>query len=235
MASHIYDQESGEPRWYGVYSGLVTTNADPEKRGRVQAVIPGLCEPHTNWALPAGGSHSSGEPGHGSFDPPAKGAAVFIMFLCGDIDEPVYFGGWRALTGGHSDAPTEVQNASVADAANKLKIFETAQFAIVIDERAASSAISLRSKVNDVRVEVRGDKIKLGKNAAEKIVKGSTWWQQVDLELTRLLAALQADAGACQGPLSSRQPVIQMQITAIQAFKQAGAGEAFLSELSLTE
>jgi hypothetical protein len=251
MASHSYDQESGEPRWYGVYAGTVVACVDPEKRGRVQVLIPGLCEPHTNWALPAGGSHTSGESGRGGFDPPAKGAAVYVMFLCGDIDEPVYLGGWRGLVGGKTDAPTEVQGASPADAATKLKVYETESFLAVIDERSSSKALSLRAKTGmkiDIfpnRVEinaggtilrVKDGKIQFGGDAAEAVVLGTSWWRAENGSLSQQITALQSEMMASiMGPTAPLVPGLAMQIAALQALQAAGAAEAFLSKLSFTE
>lgn len=234
MSTHTYD-EYGESHWYGVYAGKVVDNVDPDKRGRVTVLIPGLCEPATNWALPAGGAQSSGAAGLGAFDVPPKGASVFVMFLCGDIDEPIYFGGWRKLPKGKTDAPSLVAEATASDAANKLKVYETEKFSIVIDERSGSTALSLRSKKSDVRIEVREDKILLGKGATEKIVKGSTFWQKMDLRLTSIEAALAALAAASQGPFAAFQPGFQAAQQAETQLQQGGAGEAYLSELSFTE
>jgi len=227
--------EDGERRHYGDYPGTVVDNVDPDKRGRVKIKVPGLCEPSTDWALPVGGSHSSGAKGKGLFDPPPKGASVVVRFLCGDIDSPIYEGGWRGLVGGKTDAPTEVQGASPADAANKLKVYESDDYMIVIDERAGSSALSLRCKKGDIRLEVREGKIKLGKGASEAIVKGSSWWRQQDLTLTQVIAALNATAAGCVGPAAALAPGIAAEIAAWQAFQAAGAAENFLSKLSSTE
>jgi len=234
MATHIYD-ENGEAHYYGIYAGKVVDNLDPDKRGRVTVVIPGLCEPATNWALPAGGDGSSGASGRGAFDVPPKGASVYVMFLCGDIDEPLYFGGWRKFLGGQTDAPSLVRGASVSDAANKLKIYETDKFLIVVDERSGSTALSLRSKASDIRIEVREDKIMLGKDAAEKIVKGSSFWMAMDARLTGIEAAFAALAAASQGPLAAFQPGFQAAQQAETALQQAGAAEGLLSKLSYTE
>jgi hypothetical protein len=174
------------------------------------------------------------------------------MFLCGDIDEPVYWGGWRGLIGGKTDAPTEVQGASVADAANKLKVYETDSFVAIIDERSSSKAFSLRSKANGVQVDifpnrieivaggtilrVRDGKIQLGGSASEAIVKGTTWWSNQNTELTSHIAGLQAVASAAMyGPSASLVPGLMSVIQALTALQAAGAAEAFLSKLSFTE
>ena len=235
MAAPILD-EHGEAHWYGVYAGKVMDNVDPDKRGRVSVLIPGLCEPATYWALPAGGSGSSGASGVGGYDIPPKGASVYVMFLCGDINEPIYFGGWRKLLKGKTDAPSLVASASAYDAANKLKIYETEKFVLVIDERTGTPAISFRAKQKDLRLEIREDRIMLGKNAQDKLVKGTTWWQQQDIELTNQITALRAQSAVCVGPLAAMKPGIEAQILALQNYQQMGASEKYLSQLpALTE
>jgi uncharacterized protein involved in type VI secretion and phage assembly len=250
----IVNDENGEARYFGIYDGLVVDNLDPKNRGRVKVKIPGLCEPSTNWALPAGGSHSSGEAGRGGFDPPKIGAAVYVQFLRGDVDAPVYFGGWRGLAGGKSDAPSRVQDASAADAATKLKVYESDVFEAAIDERSGQRVLSLRQKAQKVQVDIYDDrvelkyggdngtvlrvkdaKIQLGKSADQRIVKGNAWWDDYDNHLTNLLADLQAMAAAAQGMLAGFQPGIMKAIADIQAFQAQGANYAFLSDLGYVE
>jgi hypothetical protein len=156
VAQHVYDNY-GEAKWHGIYAGQVVDNVDPEKRGRVTVLIPGLCEPATNWALPAGGAGSSGAGGLGGYDVPQKGASVFVMFLCGDVDEPIYLAGWRGLIKGKTDAPAVVQGASASDAANKLKVYETPEYECRIDERSSGKVLIIRSKSTESEVRIDGD------------------------------------------------------------------------------
>ena len=82
-----------EKRYYGIYQGIVTNNVDPEKRGRVKAQIPEVlgsatdsawCDPVVPVAYDYGGD----------FCLPQKKEAVWIMFIAGDANRPVWLGGW---------------------------------------------------------------------------------------------------------------------------------------------
>ena len=236
----ITRDEQGQARYLGVYDGLVTDNADPIKRGRVKVKIPGLCEPSTNWALPAGGSHSSGESGRGGFDPPKKGAAVFVQFIRGDIDAPVYLGGWRGLVGGKTDAPTVVQGAPASDAATKLKVYESDAFEVIIDERGEHSQLLLRRKSDKTAIRIR-DKgadypIQVGsEKSAEAFVLGTTWWRNESAKIDDVILALQATSAGCVGYTAALKPGIMQEILAWQNFKLAGAQDAFLSKTAFTE
>ena len=243
--------EDGESKHYGLYPGLVVDNLDPKKRGRVKIEIPGLCEPSTDWALPIGGSHSSGVANRGGFDPPKKDAAVIGAFLDGDIDHPVYLGGWRATDGEGSDAPTIIQSKSVAEAI-RASVYETDSYAVVVDESSSPPELSITHKSSGSLIRVRADKIEvvcgdrtlrvkdkkiqLGANAAEAIVKGTLWWTQQAQELTQQIAGLQAAAAGCIGPTASLQPGLMAAVLALQQFLTFGNNDqAFLSKVSFTE
>lgn len=235
----IYDV-NGEPRYFGVYEGLVVDNVDPQKRGRVKIRIPGLCEPSTNWAASAGGSHSSGEPGRGGFDPPKKNAAVYVQFLRGDIDHPVYFGGWRGFAGGNPDSPTAVQAASTADAANKLKVYETDAFEVVIDERGAHPQLYFKRKSDNLAVRIRDrgvdHPIQVGSNSsAEAFVLGTSYRRAQNERDNKDLAALSSLVAASQGPLAAFQPGFNALMANIQVFQSAGSLTDFLSKTGFTE
>lgn len=81
--------------YYGVYDGQVCAINDPEKRGRIQCVIPDVtgespsawCEPCVPVAYDDGGD----------FYLPKLKEFVWIMFEQGDPNKPVYFGGWWAM------------------------------------------------------------------------------------------------------------------------------------------
>jgi uncharacterized protein involved in type VI secretion and phage assembly len=220
----VFYDEHGQARYLGTYDGLVVDNKDPAKRGRVKIKIPGLVEPSTNWALPVGGSHSSGEPGRGAFDPPRPGAAVIVQFLKGDPDAPVYFGGWRGLVGGKTDAPTEVQNASAADAANKLKVYESDAFEIIIDERGDHPQSLLRRKSDGTAIRLR-DKgapqpIQLGStSASEAFILGTSYRRSENQRDQGDLIALTSMLAAAQGPLSGFQPGLNALIADLQSFQ----------------
>ena len=78
--------------FFGKFRGTVTDNQDPEGRGRIQALVPALCEQEaTSWALPCLPP--------GVFAVPAVGEGVWIEFEQGDPDLPIWTGCWWADAG----------------------------------------------------------------------------------------------------------------------------------------
>lgn len=65
----------------GLYRGIVTTNSDPENRGRVKVQVP-QAGVSGMWALPSAAGSS----------PPPAGTQVWIMFEAGESTRPVWFG-----------------------------------------------------------------------------------------------------------------------------------------------
>lgn len=86
------DDDMDEPKLHGLYIGEVTVREDPERLGRIRVAIPGICEPDSAWALPKGAGHKY----FGGVSVPPLGAMVYIQFVNGDIERPVYEKGWIA-------------------------------------------------------------------------------------------------------------------------------------------
>ena len=85
---------SGGP-YFGKYRGVVTVNVDPEKKGRIQAMVPSVegLVPGT-WAmpcLPSAGMQS------GFYTVPPLLAGVWIEFEAGNIDKPIWTGCFYAM------------------------------------------------------------------------------------------------------------------------------------------
>lgn len=79
--------------YYGVYQAIVTNIDDPEKRGRLKVQCPSVlgvnaesawCDPCVPVAYDNGGD----------FCLPRIREAVWLMFIGGDVNKPVYMGGW---------------------------------------------------------------------------------------------------------------------------------------------
>ena len=76
----------------GLYAGKVVSIKDPEKRGRIKVTIAellgeaisGWCEPCIPCCFEGGGD----------FCLPDMGDYVWVAFRDGDINKPVYLGGW---------------------------------------------------------------------------------------------------------------------------------------------
>ena len=86
---------------YGKYRGLVLEVNDPEGLGRIRASLPALGV-DTGWALPC---IPGAGPGSGHLVLPPPGAAVWIEFEAGDVDSPIWSGGfWQ-----QGEAPASVE------------------------------------------------------------------------------------------------------------------------------
>ncbi len=95
-------------RYYGIYRAIVSSVKDPEKRGRVQVLVPvmGHSNPISLWIDP---SMTGAGTNRGSFWMPEEGDRVRVNFERGDSGQPViYFSGWY----GTSDLPSEFAYSS---------------------------------------------------------------------------------------------------------------------------
>ena len=82
-----------ESKYYGIYQGVVTNINDPEKRGRLKCKCPDVlggstesawCDPMIPVAYDNGGD----------FCMPQKEETVWLLFIAGDANRPVWLGGW---------------------------------------------------------------------------------------------------------------------------------------------
>ena len=81
-----------EHKYYGLYQGVVTSTKDPEKRGRIRVICPEvLDEAESAWCDPM---IPVAYDGGGDFCIPPHDEMVWIMFIAGDVDRPVWCGGW---------------------------------------------------------------------------------------------------------------------------------------------
>ena len=94
-------------KYYGIYPSFCALNKDPEQRGRIKVKCPEIlggstlsawCEPCVNVAYDNGGD----------FYIPVINEGVWIMFIDGDVNKPVWIGGWwqqskTPLSSGYND------------------------------------------------------------------------------------------------------------------------------------
>lgn len=82
-----------ENKYYGIYQGIVTNNVDPDKRGRLKCKCPDVLggETESAWCDPMiPVAYDNG----GDFCMPQKEETVWLMFIAGDANKPVWLGGW---------------------------------------------------------------------------------------------------------------------------------------------
>lgn len=89
----------GNPRFYGVYRGVVKDNKDPLGKFRVKVQVPQvLSDAVTEWAWPVVATSTANAVA------PAIGEGVFVMFEGGDPSYPL----WSGLFNGSTSAATPV-------------------------------------------------------------------------------------------------------------------------------
>lgn len=143
----------GDPRYLGVYGGVVTRNDDPLKIGRIQFTIPGMIEPHSGWALPF--TLGGGGEEHGIHFVPKVDSEVACWFNMGDPDEPRYLGGNPRARGGTSGLHERVRSKSAEDAP-KVKVIETERWVVILDDTTETPAMLLIDKVSEDGIEYNG-------------------------------------------------------------------------------
>jgi hypothetical protein len=138
------DPDAKDPPRLALYHGVVVSNADPLKIGRVTLRVPGLIDEESGWAFPLALSRGRGV---GFFDVPDAGAEVGVWFLMGDTDRPFYVPGHAIAPGGSGQGPSTIQAADVTpEDAPRIKVWETARHLVLLDGRAGREALELRDK-----------------------------------------------------------------------------------------
>lgn len=78
--------------YFGVYRAIVTNISDPQQRGRIKVICPKvLCGAESAWCEPI---IPFCKDNGGDFYVPSVNEAVWLMFIEGNVDNPVYIGGW---------------------------------------------------------------------------------------------------------------------------------------------
>lgn len=143
-----------------MYAGQVVDREDPKLLGRVRVKIPGLVD-QSGWAFPAG-APGAGSKQRGLFAVPEKDADVYVMFLMGDPDRPIYFAGhW-----GTGEAPTRI-GTKTKSTAPKVRVLETEKFEFIIDDD--SNKLIIRRKDGSGEILLGAD------DASQPFVKGTTF------------------------------------------------------------
>lgn len=182
-----------EHRFYGKYRAFVADNADPENRGRLRLTIPSvLGNVVSGWALPCApyGGHAD----RGFFFIPEKKDGVWVEFESGLLEYPVWVGTFWAKPGGTTEVPKPVSSQKPPTS----KVIKTGKHTIEFADEDGKEAITVTDATNKNTVTldskgiliedgngnkitlasggvtIESTKIKLGKNASEKLVKGDT-------------------------------------------------------------
>ena len=123
-------------RFYGKYRATVTQNVDPERRGRLQLMIPDVFGPiPSTWAEACTPLAGPTGPPMGVYLVPPIGAGVWAEFEQGDSNYPIWSG---CRWGGQSDIPTLAAAGNPADP--NIIIQSLLQHSIMISDMAPSPA-----------------------------------------------------------------------------------------------
>lgn len=156
-----------EQKYYGIYQGVVTNIKDPENRGRIKIKCPDVlgpdvvsawCDPCVNVAYDTGGD----------FCIPSNDETVWVMFIGGDANKPVWLGGWwqKNMT------PLATKYTNV----DKVRIISYADCTITLKE--GTITINVGEGVGDLIIEddevkVRGNLTVTGSITASSVSAGS--------------------------------------------------------------
>ena len=121
-------------RLFGLYAGTVVNREDPNNLCRVKVSIPGVME-ITNWASPKG----SGTKNFGSASVPPLDSDVYVQFINGNPDQPVYEPADFGIVNGESEVFKEHTDPDI-------HVFGIGPFRAVIDYRNPGSG-TLRIKM----------------------------------------------------------------------------------------
>lgn len=111
-----------------VYPGTVVRNDDPDRLGRVTVRVPGIIETESTWALPRAGGAAK----WGANAPPPVGADVYVQFLAGRVDQPIYEPG-----------PHGVGEAFPEHVSPEVYVLGIGAFRLIIDTRADQNVATL--------------------------------------------------------------------------------------------
>lgn len=121
-------------QFWGKYRGTVTNNLDPDRRGRIQAMVPDVLSmvPST-WAeccAPVSGMTGAAA---GVFMIPPIGAAVWVEFEHGDLNRPIWTGGrWAS----QSDVPPGAQSPAPIPPGQNIVIQTTLKNVLMVSDSA---------------------------------------------------------------------------------------------------
>jgi len=141
MSASHFDDDDGPPdlRFVGMQLGYVTHRDDPEGLGRVRVCIPGLIEPHSEWAWPLG-TVGGGSKDRGFFAVPELGAEVAIFFRGARAEAPHFLSAHWGRPNGESELPEEARGQP------DNRVLSTPTFRVELDETPGRRKLKLTNK-----------------------------------------------------------------------------------------
>lgn len=194
-------------QFFGKYMGYIRDLNDPEKRGRMRTYCPEVGGPSDDsdhwldWALPCFPWFTHAGVGLNFVPEKTTDWAAWIEFRQGDVRFPLWCG-----------------------------VFPLVQVDKDFTKLAAMKLLSLT--VKDTVFDVIDGKIRVGgATVDQKMVKGTKFWTELNLLLSKLQKDFTTMQAAAQGPMSGLQPGFMQAVVDLQDMITKGLNEAFLSDL----
>jgi hypothetical protein len=154
--------ERAEGRHWGKYRGLVEDRNDPEQLGRLRVRVPSLlADAVTGWAWPA-------VPNAGLFLLPQKDDLVWVEFIEGELEHPIWSGSGWAKPGGTSEVPEEARAAYAETAVLRTP----AGNVVILTDTDGAEKITIRT-LNGCEVVLDAAAKRVTVRADEVVVRGS--------------------------------------------------------------
>ena len=139
-------------QYFGKYRGKVVDNMDNNNLGRIKVSVPAVLQKgDQSWAMP---SVPYAGPGVGFYAIPPVDANVWVEFVGGDPDYPV----WSGCFWGVNELPTGTGNQK---ATADLKILKTEKTTITLNDEAGSITIETDS---NMKIELKNNVITIVNN-----------------------------------------------------------------------
>jgi hypothetical protein len=157
-------------RYYGKYRGTVSNVDDPQKRGRIKALVPAvLLSEETGWALP---SLPFAGPTMGMYTVPPVGAGVWVEFEAGDASLPI----WTGCFWSSGQLPKDESGTEVTP---PVKIVQSEKGLLVaLNDDAQTISISDANGTNLLKIEAQAGKVTV--QAQTKVVVEAPQIELVD-------------------------------------------------------
>lgn len=175
-------------KYYSLYPGIVSDNADPQSQGRVRVSVPALGrdEPLIQWAYPV--APFAGK-GYGFFFPPEVGDRVWVMFEGGNPDLPNYIGGWFGNPSkgpSTSEVPSEASPRGGAPVIRELKT--PSGHRLIFDDTSGAGSITIQSaKGSMIKIDDSDGSLKI-------IATGPVTVQATEVKVEATAASVAAQA-----------------------------------------
>ncbi|HEV8320869.1 MAG TPA: phage baseplate assembly protein V [Myxococcota bacterium] len=154
----------GAGRLFGVYTGIVTNNQDPDNRGRVKVRFPWLSDADESWWARVTTFYAG--KGRGSYFMPEVEDEVLVVFEHGDFSFPYVVGSvWNGVDKvpgpGNADGQNNVKHVELrtghkvifddTDGANKITVIDcSGKNSLVID--VAADTITMKAQTGDINI-----------------------------------------------------------------------------------